>query len=376
MTRRTDRFDESRQMSFPLSYCPQGATVLQRLRRLYQRRSQEIVLAAMAVPSRELAAFAERHRPGRQEYPEPSERVQFWDALLKERTALYDDSIPTAYLSEMDQGLYGGLIGGEVRFLCDPASGWISSMVPPILRDWSEFEQLSFSTEHEWFHRYRRQLDVFTQAARGKFAISHFILISGLNFVFELVGATQTYFDLIDRPEMVRRAIDLGFELNVKVQETFFENTPLLEGGTCSNMAQWVPGRIVSESVDPFHMTSIDYFQRWGRENLERIFERFDGGVLHLHGNGRHLLETVASVRGLKAVFLVDEDGYPPVFAELEQYKRRVGDLPLVASVDYWSFSQALKEHRLTGGVFYRVGGVPDLDTANRCMDLVREYDA
>ena len=55
-----------------------------------------------------------------------------------------------------------------------------------------------------------------------------------------------------------------------------------LAGGTLSNFAQWIPGRIVSESVDPFHMTSVAYFETWGREPAERILSRFDGGVVRV----------------------------------------------------------------------------------------------
>ena len=87
---------------------------------------------------------------------------------------------------------------------------------------------------------------------------------------------------------MVRRAIDFGFDLNVRVQRAFFDAVPLFEGGTFSNFAQWIPGRIVSESLDPYHMTSVAYFERWGREPAERILAAFDGGVIHIHGNGRH----------------------------------------------------------------------------------------
>ena len=158
----------------------------------------------------------------------------------------------------MDQGLYGGLLGGDVRFICDPATGWISSMVPPLLDDWASLDELSFAPDSPWAQRYLRQLDVFAAGARGKFGISHFILINGLNLVFELVGATNTYLALLDRPEMVERALDLAFRLNLWVQKAFFERVPLLEGGTCSNMVQWLPGRILSESVDPFHMASVD----------------------------------------------------------------------------------------------------------------------
>ena len=90
-------------------------------------------------------------------------------------------------------------------------------------------------------------------------------------------------------------------------------------------MVEWIPGRIVSESVDPFHMTSIDYFEKWGREPVERILAAFDGGVLHIHGNGRHLLEAVSTLRGLKAVFLADDLHFPPAFSVLGKLRRRLG---------------------------------------------------
>jgi hypothetical protein len=164
--------------------------------------------------------------------------------------------------------------------------------------------------------------------------------------------------------------------LNVKVQETFFDRVPTLQGGTPSNMVQWIPGRIVSESVDPFHMTSVDYFERWGREPVERILAHFDGGVLHLHGNGRHLLEAVCSLAGLKAIFLGDDRGFPSAFEILDQLRARAGDMPLVVQVDHDDFTAKLRAHELPGGVFYQVKRVPDVDAANRRMELVRAYRA
>lgn len=357
-----------------IAYKPHLEEVLIRLRGLYERQAEAQIFAAMEVPSQALAQFREKHHEGFCDYPDPTERIAFWDALLRERAAVEDDSIPSAYLSEFDQGLYGGLLGGDVRFLCHPENGWISSMVPPLLRDWSEFDRLRFDETHEWFQRYRRQLEIFVAGAAGKFGISHFILIDSLNFVFELFGATRTYAELFDHPEQVRQAIDFAFDLNVRVQETFFHHVPGLAGGTYSNMVQWIPGRIVSESVDPFHMTSVDYFEEWGREPVERIFAHFDGGVLHLHGNGRHLLPAVRSLRGLKAIYLADDRGFPPAFEVLGDLKASAGDLPLLVAVDFEPFRAALKEHRLIGGVFYQVRGVPDTDTANEWMEQVRGY--
>jgi len=363
-------------MTQPFAYCPHADDVLARLRRLFGDRDPQMLCAQMDWPNPALKDFAARHPEGFCDYPNPKERIAFWDAFLRERSRCFDDSVPCAYLSEMDQGLYGGIVGGEVEFMSDPGTGWISSMVHPLIDDWAALEALEIDENCEWYRRYRHQLRIFVEGAAGRFGISHFILINGLNFVFELFGATRTYQELVDNPDMIGRALDFAFELNRKVQRTFFEEVEGFAGGTCSNMVQWFPGQILTESVDPFHMTSVDYFERWGREQLERIFAEFDGGVTHIHGNGRHLLEAVSTVRGLKAIYLGDDRGYPSAFDVLPEIRERTGDLPLVVGVDHERFQSALEESRLVGGVFYKVGGLPGPDEANRLMETVRKNRA
>ncbi len=357
-----------------MRYKPELDAVLEGLCALYSRRALDRIFASFEVPSPALQRFAAQYSEPFCEYPDPHQRIRFWDDLLSARAALEDDSVPVAYLSEFDQGLYGGLVGGDVRFMPHPENGWISSMVPPLLAAWSEFPELRGYDHTLWFDRYRRQLEIFVEGARGKFGVSHFILIDGLNFVFELVGATRTYTSLFEAPESVRAAIDLAFEVNRKVQHTFFEAVPLTAGGTCSNMTQWVPGRVISESVDPFHMTSVDYFEQWGRAPVQRIFDEFDGGVLHLHGNGRHLLEAVASLRGLKGLFLGDDRGYPPAFEILPEFRKRAPDLPFVLQVPLDAFLEGIRRNTLTGGVFYKVQGEMSVDDANRLAAKVRAY--
>jgi hypothetical protein len=348
--------------------------VIERLRSLYERQARDSIFAVFEVPSVTLADFRKKNPEGFCNYPNPHERIGFWNDLLKERMTMEDDSVPSAYLSEFDQGLYGGLLGGNVQFMSHHDNGWISSMISPLLHDWTEFESLRFDASHPWFHRYIRQLNIFVEASIGKFGISHFILIDGLNFVFELLGATATYMSLLDSPKMVQKAIDFGFDLNLTVQNTFFDNVPGLKGGTYSNMVQWIPGRVVSESIDPFHMTSVDDFEKWGREPVERMLDNFDGGVLHIHGNGRHLLEVACTIRGLKAIYMGDDKGFPPAFELLDELRPRAGDMPLVVQVDFTAFWKKLNEHRLHGGVLYQVKGAPDIDTVNRCMKQVRAY--
>jgi hypothetical protein len=357
-----------------LSYKPNYAEVLDRLRSLYSRQANDRIFATMSIPSETLKAFQVAYPTAECGYPDPRVRANFWDRLLQERSALEDDSLPCAYLSEFDQGLYGGLVGGNVRFMAHADVGWISSMVPPLLKNWSEFDRLHFDAGHPWWRCYLDQMQIFVERCRGKWGISHFILIDALNFVFELLGATETYLSLDERPDMIYRAIDFGFDLNCRVQQAFFDTVGLFEGGTFSNFGQWIPGRILSESLDPFHMTSVAYFEKWGRDPVERIFDAFDGGVIHIHGNGRHLLEAASTIRGLKAILLMDDLGFPKAFDKLRDLQSQTGDMPLAVFADYDNFVDRLRRHDLPGGVLYQVKNVPNAATANDLMKEVRDY--
>ncbi len=357
-----------------IAYKPGASDVIDRLNTLYERRAGDRIFADFQIPTRTMDTFRADHAEGYTSYPDPHERARFWDSLLKEKMLCEDDHIPTAYLSEFDQGLYGALIGGEMQFLNDPGTGWISSMVKPMLEDLTQFKLQPFEESHPWFRKYLRQLEIFSEVSENRFGISHFILIDSLNFAFELVGATKTYLSLFEVPDMVRKIIDFAFDLNVRVQEAFFNNTPSYLGGTFSNMVQWVPGRVISESVDPFHMTSVEDYEEWGEENVQQMFNHFDGGVLHIHSNGRHLLNAVSRLDGLKAIFLLDEKDNPLAFDVLLELKKQTGDVPLVVAVNEDKFEHHLNRNTLPGGVFYWVKSTKSVDEVNRIMEGVRKY--
>lgn len=348
--------------------------VIERLKLFYERKASDQIFAEFKLSSKTLDDFSRNNKEGSVQYPDPEKRILFWNSLLKEKTLVEDDSIPSAYLSEFDQGLYGALIGGEIQFLCNPKDGWISSMVKPIYNNLALFLPKQFDEHHTWYQRYIHQLEIFSEASKDMFGISHFILIDGLNFVFELIGATKTYLCLFACPDKVKEVIDFAFQLNVKVQNSFFERTSSYKGGTFSNLAQWIPGRIVSESLDPFHMTSVDDFEQWGKNNVEKMFNEFDGGVLHIHSNGRHLLNAVSKLKGLKAIYLLDERGNPPAFEVLKDIKRQTGEVPLVVEVEDVKFEKCLKDNSLLGGVFYVVSSQKKADEVNRIMEKVRKY--
>ncbi len=359
-----------------LEYCPHLAEALKRRRDLFEHRPQDRIFAAIHVdrPSPTLDEFNRTHPEGECGYSDPGERVAFWTRLLREGMGVQDDSVPSAYLNEWDMGLTGALLGGKMRFYCHPW-GRYSSNVAPFLNDWSEFDALKFDPRHPWFRKYLEHMRIFAAGAKGKFGIAPPCLINHLHLLFEMFGASRTYLELYDNPRRVRQAVDLAHELCRKIMDSFFENVPLVDGGTCLFWNEWVPGRIVMESVDAFHMTSVKCFEEWGRAAIERTFAAFDGGVLHIHGNGRHLLKAVSSIRGLKLIDLADDQpGVTPAFDMLPEIRAATGDVPLIVHAEFGGFCKALEAGRLAGGILYSVAGAPDADSANRCMEKVRAY--
>ncbi len=357
-----------------LAYKKNLNDTLNRLNEFYGGRGEGKIYAQMNVFSTFQKEYLSKNPPGERSYPDPNERIRVWDEFLKERQDIEDDSMPVCYLSEFDQGLYAGLVGGEIRFLQNEDTIWISSMVKPFFDDLRLIKDMKLDPGHIWYKNFQQQLRVFRDYARGKFGIGHFILIDSFNFLYELRGATRAYLDAEENPDLVKTVIDFAYQLNVWVMETFFEEISLFKGGTFSNFGQWIPGRVVSESVDPFHMTSVDYFLKWGKEPIEKIFSYFDGGLIHLHSNGRHLLKSVANLKGIKAILMANDIWNPPSITLLNEFNTLRDSVPLIVPTTYQDFINSLREHSLIGNAFYIIDEVPDILVANRLMEEVRNY--
>ncbi|MGD9497298.1 MAG: hypothetical protein AB7Y46_13450, partial [Armatimonadota bacterium] len=122
-------------MPAALAFKANAHDAIERLRLLYSGQGRDRVFATIDIPSPAIERFARRYPHGYCPVPDPEERVRFWEEHLAERRLIEDDSLPCAYLSEFDQGVYGGLFGADVQFMAHPETGWISSMVAPLLED-------------------------------------------------------------------------------------------------------------------------------------------------------------------------------------------------------------------------------------------------
>jgi len=329
----------------------------------------------MVTPNPALQEYKESNIAGVVDYPDLGKRLEFWDSYLSYFSQLEDDSIPHAYFSEFDQGLYGGLMGASVSFLNDPDTGRITSMTAPLWDDLSPSESLKLPQPGElWYDRMINQFDTYANACKGSYLCSHFICVAAMNLLFELRGATNAFLHMINEPDDMNKVLEYSIDLNVLVQDAFFERVGLFDGGTASNMLQWAPGKVISESVDPFHLTGPKEFEQFGRKYLERMISHYDAAVIHLHANGYRLLPQISTIDNVCAIRLIDDPYNPRAIDQIDKLLPQSGGIPLVVQLPFERFTGLLKKNELPGNVFYRVLGVPTVDVANRTMEAVRDY--
>ena len=348
--------------------------VITRLENFYSGGGKGSICAQMKMPNSVIDQMKREMKDGPVSCPDLITRADFWDKVLSLYADLEDDSIPGIYLTEIDQGLDGGMLGGEPHFILDTSSGWISSMVPPFAESAEDIYKYEIDLTNKWYRFYDRQLSIYREKAAGKFGVSHFCSIDGLHLLAEMRGFTETFYEVIDNPGVCKDIITFAYKLALILQNRFFEVIGQYEGGTCSNMAQWLPGRCISDSVDIYHLANADLFEEWGREPLQKFIDNFDGAVLHIHSNGRHLIEHISSIKNLKVIYLADDEWATPFYLDLNELDHLRRDVPYVVSIPFEAFTDMLMKKELLPNVFYMVNNVPDIETANLLMKDVVAY--
>jgi hypothetical protein len=124
--------------------------VIQRLSDLYSGKGKDKIYAKIYTKSKTIEKYADKYPSGEMEYPELGLRASFWEDYLLEQQDIDDDSMPCAYMSEFDEGLYAGLLGAETRFMYNSDWGWVSSMSVPFVKDVTELMKLKPNMDSEW----------------------------------------------------------------------------------------------------------------------------------------------------------------------------------------------------------------------------------
>lgn len=367
------------------------AQALERQTAFWQRKMGHGILARLFIRNPPLDAWlAECRRTlplTSHAFPPRDTLFKTWDLKLRAYAEVTDDSLPVMIPTEFDEGLFGAIFSAPTTFNYDPESGWMASMSEPFWTEYPLAGPLAFNDHSLWMQELRQRLPWYAEQADGKFGLSPVISIDSLNFAVLAFGPTRALLDLYDAPDCLRQLFEQALALNIRLNRLQKQLLGGCAGGALDGYAAFGSGFAGDEiniSVDAYGMARREVFSGIGLEYTQRLIDAFGSAFLHLHGNAHHLLPDVLKLRGLKGIWIVDEEPHP--FSSLAEIRQVTGDMPLVTECLLNEFLEGLQQRTLPGGVYYIVRGhkegratlmSPAVNTAaeaNAIMKKVRDY--
>jgi hypothetical protein len=178
--------------------------------------------------------------------------------------------------------------------------------------------------DEAWLDALLGQVEYLTTHAPAGFPVTQTLMRGPGDVVEALIGATALLYGMADGAQWLRRLIESATDLFIHVARLQWDGIRPAWGGCVNFFGFWSPGHCVRVQEDVQRLLSPVLYREWLRPALERIVGEFPCSVFHIHSGSLHLVEEVASVRGLGALQVsVDEPPYAPPILELTDALRR-----------------------------------------------------
>jgi hypothetical protein len=292
-----------------------------------------------------------------------------------------DDSvkIPIAWPElQFGNGIAGAIFGGVLKVISTKDHTYTFN--EPVIKDWSQVYELKFDENNKWVVKILDAIKYFVRNSRKEFVVRPFFIYEGADFIVSMRGATQAFYDLIDKPYELKILYDIGRETGIK----FFEmkkviikkhNEKILNNKKYADMAPI--HSIPMLDMDAYSLCSPEIFERIGFENKQKILDHFIGGSFYIHALGRHIIPIAAHLNNLTELWLFDDPKCPRYFDNRIHWRKITFDIPLQMYCDLGEFVKALKEETLPGGVKYNIfttGEKINIEELNELAKKAKNY--
>jgi len=240
---------------------------------------------------------------------DPRDRVRPENMLAEARYRLAQ----TAYLAEgcphffvnFGPGVLHACIGGEADFEFS-----YTTWFPRFLSDIEEFPTLRFQPEGRWWSQVMAVTNALLDELGDELVVSITDIGGVADVLASAVGNRQLLLDVVDRPEVVKAAVDHVHGLWIEAYER-----------NCAVICQkqdvttpWWPvvsrGRTYMTQCDFNAMISPKAFEDLFAEELGMIFRHLDQGAYHLDGIGTEgHVPALAALEGLDCIQWVPAPG-------------------------------------------------------------------
>lgn len=288
-----------------------------------------------------------------------------------------DDSLLTVIpVVDFEGAIETAMLGGRARWMGTRLHTW-GEPAEPLISNYEEFHWRLPEESNEWLQRYLECYRYMVRHANNDFALAFSAEFTGLNLVVQLRGAEEAYLDLYDCPDDVQRLLQYSYDLMLylyaRVEEIVGAYNLALYGN--HSLSEYRVDHQPNHSVDAYSICRPGTLRQFGMSQIARFIRAVGGGNLHIHQNGRHVIEEVVEIPGWREVRFTDGPGWPLSFDMRWELRRRLRDIPMVIRCTEMQFMKGMQERDLPCNTRY-VLSVASLEEAKRVMDRVHAYRA
>ncbi len=193
----------------------------------------------------------------------------------------------------------------------------------PFVTSWEEVLPLELGKGNS---SWQRMLEIYrkaTERGRDRFLVGMLDLHSNLDWLAALRGVEQVCMDLLDHPDMFRKAMACVRKLYGEVYETLYAAGCMADRGTCGWLPYYCRGRFVTTQCDFCLLLSPEQFREFVLPALEEEINTVDHSVYHYDGRGalRHF-DAITGIKRLDGIQWVPSAGDKPMLEWIDLLKR------------------------------------------------------
>jgi len=245
---------------------------------------------------------------------------EYWEEIIKARSELLDDGIPTAPV-DLGPAIMGGVMGAEIKF--ENGTSW--STHP--LKDWHDADNYYFDHEGKWIKKIEEMTKYFLMNSKGKFAVGSPLFMGPGDTLICLRGPTETCIDFYEYSEEIRKLIEKCFKAYIETVNYQFSLVPEYYGGTCDDYDIWTPGRSRYLTSDISAFLSPKIYREFLFEYDQRTIDSLDNCCwMHTHSSAYFMVPEFLKLKGLKGVQIVSDKPAGPTIDEVLPVMKKIQD--------------------------------------------------
>lgn len=262
---------------------------------------------------------------------------------------------------------FSAFMGCDITFA--EGTAWVNH----IIDDWRWFRPLRFEESNHWWRRFLHLCSRSRELGRGKWIPSTSDIHSGGDCLLAMRGAENLCVDLVERPEVIKRAMVELEAIWYQIFDAIYEAVGGAEAGTSSWLPAYADGKYAAIQCDFNALISPAMFNEFFLPELEAEANYLDHCVYHLDGPGAapHL-DALLAVKKIDAIQWVPGAGNPTHIHWLDLL-RRIQNVRKGVWLDVPADeAKAIAKELRPEGVFYNIcGGV---DTEKEARDLLEWF--